>query len=73
MSKEFTYMKEGVAKDLVQYLMNDFQISTLDALDTLYDSETYAKLSNPSTGLYFQSSKYVYTFLQNELRTGAIG
>lgn len=38
----------------------------------LYNSATYEKLINPTTGLYFQSSKYVYSFLKKEMETGRI-
>lgn len=48
----------------------DFGMSMQEAIDVFYNSETYAKLNNPATGLYFQSSKYVYSYLKNELSTG---
>ena len=51
-------------------LTQDFGMSMQEALDVFYNSETYAKLNNPATGLYFQSSKYVYSYLKNELSTG---
>lgn len=38
-----------------------------------YTSDTYAKLSNPKTGLYFQSPNYVYAYLEHELATGVMG
>lgn len=31
---------------------------------TYYTSDTYAKLQDSKTGFYFQSPKYVYTFLK---------
>lgn len=65
-------MKEGMAADLVEYLMADYNLKLNEALDTLYGSETYSKICNPDTGLYFQGSKYVYTYLQNELQKGAL-
>ena len=40
------------------------------AFRKLYNSETYEKLQDERTGLYLQSSGYVYDFLQNEIRTG---
>lgn len=67
---EFKYMKESASADLVEMLTQDFGMSMLEALDVFYNSETYAKLNNPATGLYFQSSKYVYSYLKNELSTG---
>lgn len=39
-------------------------------LRTLYTSDTYAKLQDAKTGLYFQSPRYVYDFLRNEIKTG---
>lgn len=67
---EFKYMKESASADLVEMLTRDFGMSMQEALDAFYNSETYAKLNNPATGLYFQSSKYVYSYLKNELSTG---
>lgn len=67
---EFKYMKESASADLVEMLTQDFGMSMQEALDVFYNSETYAKLNNPATGLYFQSSKYAYSYLKNELSTG---
>lgn len=73
MTKEFKYLKEGLATDIVQFLMRDFGLDMKTALATLYDSDTYSKICNPATGLYFQGSRYVYSFLQHELKTGTVG
>lgn len=67
---DFKYMKEAMAADLAELLAKNFGLSITDALDKLYNSETYAKLNDPKTGLYFQSTQYVYSFLNNELTTG---
>lgn len=66
------YMNECMARDLVVMLVEDYQISIPEALDILYNSETYEKLQDTRTGLYFQSPVYVYDFLQNELKNGKI-
>ena len=70
--KEFQYMKEAVSADLTELLSQDFRMTITEALDTLYGSETYTKLCNPDTGLYFQSTQYIYTILKEELKTGKI-
>ena len=36
-------------------------------IEVLYTSETFDRLQEDETGLYYQSSGYVYSFLQNEL------
>ena len=73
MSADFEYMKESLATDLAELLSKEYNMSITEAIDTLYDSDTYAQLCNPASGLYFQSTRYVYSFLQEELRTGKIG
>lgn len=70
---DFNYMKEALATDLAELLAKDFDMSITEALDALYSSDTYTKLCNPNTGLYFQSSLYVYSFLKNELLTAKLG
>lgn len=70
MTREFKYLKEGLATDIVEFLIKDYNLDLQLAINTLYESETYAKLSDPSTGLYFQGSRYVYSYLQTELQTG---
>ncbi len=69
---DFKYMTEAIAADLAELLSRDFGMSISESLDTLYNSDTYAKLIDPATGLYFQSTQYVYSFLKNELTTGKI-
>lgn len=71
-TSDFNYMKEAIAVDLAELLAQDFGMSITEALDALYESETYAKLSDPTTGLYFQSTQYIYSFLKNELATGQL-
>lgn len=70
---DFNYMKEALAADLAELLAKEFDMTITDALDALYGSETYTKLCNPDTGLYFQSTLYVYSFLKNELLTAKFG
>jgi len=36
-------------------------------MDSVYTSKTYGSLINVNTGLYFQSSQYVFEDLQKEL------
>jgi hypothetical protein len=51
-------------------LMDERGMSLHEALDTVYNSETYAKLTDSTTGLYFQSPVYIYSYLDRELTTG---
>ena len=69
MTKE-TFMIEEVSKEIIGLLMSERGLSMEDALRTLYTSDTYSKLIDLSTGLYSQSTAYVYEYLDKELSTG---
>ena len=69
---EIKYMIEGLSTDLALLLSRDFGMSVTEALDALYNSSTYEKIMDPNSGLYFQGPNYVYSFLKNELTTGAL-
>ncbi|MBQ0068971.1 MAG: hypothetical protein KBT09_04365 [Bacteroidales bacterium] len=60
-------MKEEIVKDLIARLMLETNISMQEAFDKVYNSSLFEKLSNPDTGLFFQSSGYVYSYLKDEL------
>ena len=64
---EFQNMKEEIVKDLIARLMDEGDLSLQQAFDAVYTSRLFEKLSNPKTGLFFQSSGYVYSFLTEEL------
>ena len=64
---EFQNMKEEIVKDLIARLMEERGLSMQEAFDLVYNSRLFEKLSDPKTGLYFQSSGYVYSYLQEEM------
>ena len=66
---EFQNMKEDIVKDMISRLMEERGLSMQDAFDKVYISHLFEKLSDPKTGLYFQSSGYVYCYLLDELST----
>ena len=60
-------MKEEIVKDLIARLMDERGLSLQQAFDAVYTSHLFEKLSDPKTGLCFQSSGYVYSFLIEEI------
>jgi hypothetical protein len=72
MNKRTQYLVEGITKDIITYLMQDNGYDLSTALKEFYNSETFAKLSDEATGLYIESSAYVYEILKEELRYGKI-
>jgi hypothetical protein len=71
--KDFEYMKEALVTEVVIMLIEKRGMDMKSALECFYNSNTYEKLSNPESGLFFQSPGYIYSFLQNEITTGKIG
>jgi len=61
---------EGVTQDLIAYFVEDDKISIEHAMKMVYGSVLFDKLSDPETGLYRESSAYVYTLLRDELEHG---
>ena len=64
---EFRYLKETLSKDLIALLMERKGMSMEEAFRCYYDSATFQKISNPETGLFYQSPGYVYSYLEEEL------
>lgn len=66
-------MKNDMVKDLALLLMDkDKSLSMEQALSLVFNSDTYQKLLNDKTTLYYQSPRYVFSYLENELKTGKI-
>lgn len=67
-------LKSDMVKDLASLLMDrDASLSMDQALSLVFNSDTYQKLLDDKTHLYYQSPRYVFSFLEHELRTGKIG
>ncbi len=64
---DFQNMKEEIVKDLISRLIDERGLSLQQAFDAVYTSRLFEKLNEPKTGLYFQSSGYVYSYLTEEL------
>lgn len=60
-------IQEDMYAELIQILMEEYGYSLEKAMDTLYNSDTFARLQDANTGLYYQSPGYVYSFLNSEL------
>lgn len=67
---EKDYMVESLTADLSERVALRYRTSIEDAMTAVYESETFSKLSDPRTGLYFQGSEYVFSFLEQELQKG---
>lgn len=61
--QEFKYLKDLVTARMIQILTEERGYSLEDAIDRVYTSPIYEKLSDASTGLFFQSPRYVLSYL----------
>jgi hypothetical protein len=67
-------MKCSMVRDLALLLMEeDKQLNMNEALSMVFNSDTYQKLMDDGTHLYYQSARYVFSFLKEELETGKMG
>ena len=70
MEKQF--LVESLGKELIEMLMSDYGWDLQKSMDVLYSSETFAKLEDERSGLYYQGAIYVYSFLKQEIEKGTI-
>lgn len=66
-------MTLDMVKNLALLLMDaNHNLSMEQALSIVFNSNTYQLLLNDRTRLYYQSPRYVYSFLENEVRIGSV-
>ena len=61
--KEFNYLKNHVTASMIQILTEEYGYALEDAIDKVYSSPVYEKLSVADTGLFFQSPRYILSYL----------
>lgn len=57
-------------QDIIEYIVTDMQIEYDKAMQIFYNSQTFDKLMDIETGLYLESSAYVYGLFQDERNFG---
>lgn len=65
-------MIEDLSSEIIRILMEEWLYDMTQAMEIYYNSDTFERLSDPATGLYYQSAGYVYDFLKKELTTGQV-
>lgn len=70
--EQIQLLKDELSVEIAGFLVDDYHYSPEEDIDVLYTSETFERLQDDSTGLYYQSPGYVYSFLQNELKTARV-
>lgn len=63
---------EYIIRDIVDMLVTDKSIKYDEAMNIFYNSEVFEKLQDVETGLYLESSVYVYDLFKDEMNFGHI-
>jgi hypothetical protein len=63
-------LMEYATQDIISYIVEDNDADFVDAMQEFYASETCTKLFDEETGLYLESSAYVYDIFKNERQAG---
>lgn len=70
---ELNEMKADMVKKLAIMLMSqNKEMNMNDALSVIFNSDTYQKIMDEKAGLYYQSARYVFSFLDSEIKNGKI-
>lgn len=60
------FLIEALCEDLIPLIMQEYHLTSLQALDLLYKSNTFSKIEDAQTGLYYQGAVYVFEFIKEE-------
>lgn len=63
---------EYIVQDIVDMLATDQDIEYDEAMNKFYNSEVFEKLQDKETGLYLESSEYIYDLFKDEMNFGHI-
>ncbi len=63
---------EYIVQDIVDMFSSDQNIEYDEAMNRFYNSKIFEKLQDKETGLYMESSEYVYDLFKDEMNFGRI-
>ena len=66
------FLVEANTQDVLKFMIEDMQLSIIDAMRQFYASEVFDKLQNFETGLYLESPAYIYEMYKNERKENGI-
>ena len=58
---------EYIVQDIVDMFSSDQDIEYDEAMNKFYNSKVFEKLQDKETGLYMESSEYVYDLFKDEI------
>ena len=63
---EKQFLIEMLCEDLVPMIMEEYHLTDKEAINKLYQSNTFAKIEDSETGSFYQGPVYVFEFLKEE-------
>jgi hypothetical protein len=66
-------LKEFLTVDIITFIMEDTGVSAGEAMRQFYNSEIFDRIEDAETGLYRESSGYVYALYKDECAYGRLG
>lgn len=63
---------EYIVQDIIDMFSSDQDIEYDEAMNKFYNSKVFEKLQDKETGLYMESSEYVYDLFKDEINFGRI-
>ena len=63
---------EYIVQDIVDMFSSDQDIEYDEAMNKFYNSKVFEKLQDKETGIYMESSEYVYDLFKDEINFGRI-
>ena len=63
---------EYIVQDIIDMFSSDQNIEYDEAMNRFYNSKIFEKLQDKETGLYMESSEYVYDLFKDEMNFGRI-
>ena len=65
-SKEQDFLIQNIISNVVNYIAQDNNISTEEALQIFFSSDLSKKIEDIETGYYLESPSYIYEILKKE-------
>lgn len=72
MTDEARFLIDSLIEQLVLMAVEEYKLAIPEALQLVYNSQLYEKITDLETGLYYQSASYNYELLRHEMKYGKI-
>lgn len=72
MSEEAKFLIMSLGDKMACMAMDEYNVTMAEALDMVFRSETFSKIEDLKTGLYYQSAAYNFSLLKHEISYGKI-